>query len=113
MSKIAVSIGHLGQGVVVDDNKAITIGINDLCYEDIRLLCGTAITAEVRLMIQNKLGFSSSGGIAHNKMLAKIAGSMHKPAKQTVVPRSIVPTLMDTLPISRVPGTISITLIYI
>lgn len=105
MSKNSVSKGHIGQRQeVIDDNTSINFGMNDLGSEDIRLLCGAAITSELRLMIKNKLGFSSSGGVAHNKMLAKIAGSMHKPAKQTIVPRSIVQTLMDNIPISRVPG---------
>jgi hypothetical protein len=67
-----------------------------------RLLCGAAIIALFREQIYNKLGFTSSSGIAHNKMLAKVASSMHKPNKQTLVPNHRVIAFMENLPISRV-----------
>lgn len=69
-----------------------------------RILCGAAITAEIRDAIRNQLGFSCSGGIAHCKILAKIASGMHKPNKQTIVPSHKVIQLMSNIPISRVPG---------
>lgn len=40
-------------------------------------------------------------GIAHNKILAKLASGMHKPAQQTVVTLECVPGLMAELPIPK------------
>merc|ERR1719460_3563545 len=62
------------------------------------------ITSELRQHIHDTLHFSCSGGVAHNKLLAKLASSMHKPNKQTMVPFAAIPGLMATLPISRLKG---------
>lgn len=40
-------------------------------------------------------------GIAHNKILAKLASGMHKPSQQTVVTLDCVPGLMADLPIPK------------
>ena len=49
-------------------------------------------------------GFTVSAGIAHNKMLAKLASSRNKPNKQTVVPASAVPALMGTVSVKEIRG---------
>ncbi len=40
-------------------------------------------------------------GVAHNKILAKLASGLHKPAQQTVVPLAAVRALLAPLPIGR------------
>lgn len=40
-------------------------------------------------------------GVAHCKILAKLASGMHKPSQQTLVSRSAVPGLLHDLPIGR------------
>ena len=40
-------------------------------------------------------------GIAHNKILAKLASGMHKPSQQTVVTLDCVSGLMAALPIPK------------
>jgi len=72
--------------------------------EDQLLLCGAVIINELRQDVFTVLGFTTSAGIAYNKMLAKLASGMHKPNKQTLVPRGIVSQLMQSLPYSRVQG---------
>lgn len=49
------------------------------------LYFGSQITNEIRLKIYNELKFTSSAGIATNKMLAKIASRYNRPNKQTVI----------------------------
>lgn len=113
MSKADIRVGHKG----TEGNAAALKGGKDSraeWFEEFRsrkrslddqlLLCGAHIIAQLRQDVLEQLDFTCSGGIAHNKMLAKIASAMHKPNKQTIVPLSIVPQLMSSLPYSRVQG---------
>ena len=45
-----------------------------------------------------------SGGIAHNKMLAKLASARNKPNKQTVVSRAAVDEMLEGLPMRSIKG---------
>ncbi|CAN6457382.1 unnamed protein product [Victoria cruziana] len=65
------------------------------------LACGAIIVAALRMEVLRETKFTCSAGIAHNKMLAKLASAMHKPAQQTVVPSSSVKELLASLPIKK------------
>ncbi|KAK9152240.1 hypothetical protein Syun_010549 [Stephania yunnanensis] len=69
--------------------------------QDKLLACGAIIVAELRMQVLRETEFTCSAGIAHNKMLAKLASSMNKPAQQTVVPSSAVKGMLDPLPIKK------------
>ncbi|GMN56082.1 hypothetical protein TIFTF001_025178 [Ficus carica] len=73
----------------------------DADRRDKLLACGTLIVAELRMQVLKETEFTCSAGIAHNKMLAKLASGMNKPAQQTVVPFSSVKGLLDSLPIKK------------
>ncbi|KAA8544714.1 hypothetical protein F0562_019439 [Nyssa sinensis] len=74
---------------------------NDADHRDKLLACGAIIVAELRLQVLKETEFTCSAGIAHNKMLAKLASGMNKPAQQTVVPFSSVMGLLEPLPIKK------------
>ncbi|XP_010538637.1 PREDICTED: DNA polymerase eta isoform X2 [Tarenaya hassleriana] len=65
------------------------------------LACGILIVADLRKQVLKDTEFTCSAGIAHNKMLAKLASGMNKPAQQTVVPYSSVQELLHSLPIKK------------
>jgi len=48
--------------------------------------------------------FTCSAGISHNKNLAKLGSGMHKPNQQTILPYSVVHSLLPSLPIDRIRG---------
>ena len=73
-------------------------------HDDKLLLCGAIICDELRSEVLKQINYSCSGGVAHNKMLSKIASAMHKPNRQTLVPSCAVQNLMHCLPINRVAG---------
>lgn len=47
-------------------------------------------------------GYKCSAGIAHNKILAKLVCSLHKPNKQTILPHDSVAEYFETLPLRKV-----------
>uniref|UniRef100_A0A1J3FT85 DNA polymerase eta n=1 Tax=Noccaea caerulescens TaxID=107243 RepID=A0A1J3FT85_NOCCA len=73
----------------------------DADRRDKLLGCGMIIVAELRKQVLKETEFTCSAGIAHNKMLAKLASGMNKPAQQTVVPYSAVQELLRSLPIKK------------
>ncbi|KAH9747132.1 DNA polymerase eta [Citrus sinensis] len=73
----------------------------DADHRDKLLACGVLIVTELRMQVLKETEFTCSAGIAHNKMLAKLASGMNKPAQQTTVPFSSVKGLLDSLPIKK------------
>lgn len=70
-----------------------------------RLNIGTNIAQEVRELIKTSLNLTSCAGIAHNKLLAKLAGSKHKPNQQTVVyPNNALELMLSLDKAGSIPG---------
>ncbi|PPS15899.1 hypothetical protein GOBAR_AA04679 [Gossypium barbadense] len=89
-------------GSDVKENVRKWIHRHNADHRDKLLACGILIVAELRMQVLKETEFTCSAGIAHNKMLAKLASGMNKPAQQTVVPFSSVKGLLDTLPIRKI-----------
>ena len=111
MSKNALRKGH--SGTKKDDESELEgPNVRDWLeqphyvwnHDDKLLLCGAIICDELRSEVLKQINYSCSGGVAHNKMLSKIASAMHKPNRQTLVPLCAVQNLMHCLPINRVAG---------
>lgn len=70
--------------------------------EEQRLLsAGAVIVAELRATIVAETGFTTSAGVAHNKMLAKLCSGLHKPFQQTLLPTPAVAEQLGSLPIPK------------
>jgi len=69
---------------------------------DRRLACGAGIACRLRGAILRELGFTSSAGIASNKLLAKIGSAMHKPNQQTLIPPRGVSYVMFDFPLQKI-----------
>ncbi|XP_022107648.1 DNA polymerase iota-like isoform X2 [Acanthaster planci] len=73
------------------------------CHQ--RLLIGSHIAYEMREALRMQLDITSCGGVAHNKLLAKLVGSAHKPNDQTTLFPHMVGSLMGSLTkVTQVPG---------
>ncbi|XP_058056731.1 DNA polymerase iota isoform X1 [Anopheles bellator] len=55
------------------------------CGCERRLALATHLAKEIRDCIYRELGLRCCAGIAHNKLLAKLVGAVHKPNQQTVL----------------------------
>jgi DNA polymerase eta len=58
---------------------------DDPDWDDIAILIGSEIVRGVRVAIREKLKYTCSAGICHNKMLSKLGSAYRKPNQQTVV----------------------------
>ncbi|XP_034102703.1 DNA polymerase eta isoform X1 [Drosophila albomicans] len=90
-----------------DERFMLSYDPNDLPavrQSDLRLLIGACIAGEVRAAVKAETGYECSAGIAHNKILAKLAAGMNKPNKQTILPLAEIPALFDQLPVGKIKG---------
>eukprot|EP00854_Cymbomonas_tetramitiformis_P016598 gene16598-19714_t len=71
---------------------------------DRRLMIGGKLVAQLRSAVASELGYTVSAGIAHNKMLAKLASAKHKPNKQTIVPWHAVSEMMAAMALRSING---------
>lgn len=83
-----------------------------------RLRLGSHLAQHLRLRLEEEKGYTSTVGISTSKLLAKLAGNMHKPKGQTtlmppyesiscedsMVKDSNVTTFMDSHEIGKIPG---------
>lgn len=58
---------------------------DDPDWDDVAMLIGAEILRSVRTAVQDKLQYTCSGGLAKNKMMAKLGSACNKPNKQTII----------------------------
>ena len=86
-------------GHKIDDNNRCRCG----CIK--RLIAGSIIANQMRQDLVNNLQVTSTAGIAHNKLLAKLVGASHKPNQQTTIyPNAQQSFLLTLNSISQIPG---------
>ena len=71
---------------------------------DRRLSVGAEIACRIRGALLEQQEYTSSAGIASNKLMAKLGSAMHKPNQQTIIPPRYVPEMMENLPIKKLRG---------
>jgi DNA polymerase eta len=96
----------------VDVSSRVASGVNasgfvralrpDASVSDRRLALGADACRRARAAVFEKTGYTMSGGIAHNKMLAKLASARNKPNRQTVVSRAATAEMLETLPMRSI-----------
>jgi DNA polymerase eta len=102
LARAEASSAELGAGVAAllaaACASSCVLGSDGLCGDfqyDRLVAAGALLVQRLRDAVLARLGFTCSAGVAPNKLLAKIASALHKPAQQTIVlPRS-VPQLME------------------
>ncbi|RAL12704.1 DNA-directed DNA polymerase eta [Aspergillus homomorphus CBS 101889] len=59
--------------------------VDDPDWDDIAILIGSEVVRSVRKAVWDNLGYTCSGGVARNKMMAKLGSACNKPNKQTII----------------------------
>ena len=76
----------------------------DTCPADQLLMAGSMVAAQARAAVRHRTGVRTSAGIAHNKLLAKLASGLHKPDDQTSLPASEALAFIRPLPVCVLRG---------
>ncbi|VDO20346.1 unnamed protein product [Heligmosomoides polygyrus] len=94
-----------GSSEQYDREKSLRNWLGMQCAQQIshlRLAIAAQIIEQMRARIGECTQFFCSGGIANNKMLAKLVCARHKPRQQTVLPFEYVPVVFEETPIGDV-----------
>lgn len=62
------------------------------------------IAADIKQRIRERTGLTASVGVAANKLVAKIASDLNKPDGLTLVTPANLRSILDPLPVRRLPG---------
>lgn len=77
---------------------------DDPDWDDIAILIGSEIVRSVRAAVREKLKYTCSGGIAQNKMLAKLGSAHKKPNQQSVIRNRAVQQFLSDLKFTKIRG---------
>jgi len=86
------------------DLDADEIEEEDPDWDDVAILIGSEIVRTVRAAVQEKLQYTCSGGIAQNKMIAKLGSAHKKPNQQTVVRNRAVQKFLSDFKYTKIRG---------
>lgn len=73
-------------------------------WDDICVLIGAQVLYKIRKLIYDELSYTTSGGIARNKFLAKLAAGFNKPDNQTIIRLALIPNFLTNFQFNDVSG---------
>ena len=75
---------------------------DDPDWDDVAMLAGADIVRSVRFTVWERLKYTCSGGIARNKMMAKLGSACNKPNKQTIVRNRAVQQFLSAFKFTKI-----------
>lgn len=75
---------------------------DDPDWDDIVMLIGSEIVQSVRTSIRERLKYTCSAGIAHNKFLAKLGSAYKKPNQQTIVRNRAIQQFLSSFKFTKI-----------
>ncbi|KIO34646.1 hypothetical protein M407DRAFT_209923 [Tulasnella calospora MUT 4182] len=78
-----------------DDNHVTT-------WHDIALSIGAEFMMKSRMEVKHRLGYTTSAGIARNKMLAKLIASFKKRDQQSILRNAAIPGFLRYMPFQKI-----------
>lgn len=73
-------------------------------WDDVCMVIASEIVRDVRKQIKDTLGYTCSGGIARNKMLAKLGSGYKKPNQQTVIRNRAIQHFLSETKFTKIRG---------
>ena len=75
---------------------------DDPDWDDIAMLIGSEIVRSVRASIRERLKYTCSAGIAHNKFIAKLGSGYKKPNQQTIVRNRAIQQFLSSFKFTKI-----------
>jgi len=75
---------------------------DDPDWDDIAMLIGSEIVRSVRNTIKERLKYTCSAGIAHNKFIAKLGSGYKKPNQQTIVRNRAIQQFLSSFKFTKI-----------
>lgn len=75
---------------------------DDPDWDDIAMLIGSEIVRSVRATIKERLNYTCSAGIAHNKFIAKLGSGYRKPNQQTIVRNRAIQQFLSSFKFTKI-----------
>ncbi|KAF2646269.1 DNA/RNA polymerase [Massarina eburnea CBS 473.64] len=76
--------------------------VKDPDWDDVCLVIASEIVRDVRAQVKEQLGYTCSGGIAKNKMIAKLGSGYKKPNQQTVIRNRAVKHFLGEMKFTKI-----------
>ncbi|KAL0060828.1 N-acetyltransferase eso1 [Marasmius tenuissimus] len=76
--------------------------VHQLTWHDVALSIAAEMMNKVRVDIAEKLGYTTSAGIARNKFLAKLSASYKKPYSQSILRNCAIPNYLKPMPFQKI-----------
>ncbi|KAF1957855.1 DNA/RNA polymerase [Byssothecium circinans] len=76
--------------------------IKDPDWDDVCMVIASEIVRDVRAQVKEQLGYTCSGGIAKNKMIAKLGSGYKKPNQQTVIRNRAVQHFLGEMKFTKI-----------
>ncbi|CAI5756756.1 unnamed protein product [Candida verbasci] len=97
------------KGVVIESLEEITPEGESLPpkiqdWDDICCLIGSMVIFDVRMAIYKELGYTTSAGVARNKLVSKLAGGFKKPDNQTIIRNSSICRFLSNFELTDITG---------
>lgn len=73
-------------------------------WDDICMLIGSQLLFNIRKHIYDELGYTTSGGLANNKLVAKLAAGFNKPDCQTIIRNQLIDKFLTNFKLQDVTG---------
>lgn len=86
--------------------KGFVYGDNNLVHDwnDILYLIASNVLFDIRRQIYQALGYTTSGGLGKNKIMAKLAGGFLKPDNQTIILHNQTQSFLDQFQLNDIGG---------
>ncbi|KAI9046915.1 hypothetical protein LZ554_008993 [Drepanopeziza brunnea f. sp. 'monogermtubi'] len=77
---------------------------DDPDWDDVAILIGSEIIRDVRAAVRTHLKYTCSGGVAQNKMLAKLGSAHKKPNQQTIIRNRAIQQFLSEFKFTKIRG---------